>query len=156
MFKKILDEVRLKEGKKVNLNILISPSMKVEFDNLCKINNTTMTAMMLGFIESSLDENPDYSKYSMRELETEILSLEYNIEQTENYLENVDSDNFENDELFIRNRVSAYDSLKHYQNKLATANKEYYSVQRKDELEEYNKIKIAKLKKGAKNEITKH
>lgn len=156
MFKKILDEVRLKEGKKVNLNILIPPSMKVEFDNLCKIHNTTMTAMMLGFIESSLDENPDYSKYLMRELETEILSLEYNIEQTQNYLENVDGDSFDNDELFIRDRVSAYDSLKHYQNKLSMANKEYYSLQRKDELEEYNKIKITKFKKGAKNEITKN
>ena len=118
MFNDILNDVNKKEGKKVNLNILIQPSMKEAFDKLCKGNGITMTAMMIGFIEKSLIDNPNYNNLTQEELEIEELTLEHKIENTQNHLENICSNDYEEEISYSRDIVSLTDNLNFYNREL--------------------------------------
>ncbi|MFA6191460.1 MAG: hypothetical protein WC665_03830 [Sulfurimonas sp.] len=50
-------ELAKKEGsKKVPVNFQVYPELKEEFENLCKMNNVSITAMLTALMESSLEE----------------------------------------------------------------------------------------------------
>ena len=147
MFNEVLNEVKSKEGKKVNLNILISPSMKEEFDKLCKEHDTTMTAMLIGFIEKSLKDNPNYEKLSIEELEIEELTLEHQLEQTSQMLDNFPDYDYDDEELAFA-KSSLYRDIEFYRKQLSKVNDEYFSEKRKEERENYKNTKLKKLKKG--------
>ena len=144
MFKEVLNEVKKKEGKKANLNILILPSMKEDFDKLCKNNSTTMTAMMIGFMEKSLKDNPDYKKLSIEELEIEELTLEHQLENTKVTLNNFPDNDF-SDEERTKAKASFYMNIDFYTKQLPIINAEIYSDERKEERENYKKYKLANL-----------
>ena len=149
MFREVLNNVKNKEGKKVNLNILIQPSMKEEFDKLCKENDTTMTAMMIGFIEKSLKDNPNYTKLTIEELEIEELTLEHQINNCSMYLDSLPD--FSSDEELTNVKASFYIDIAFYNKQLEKVLEELNSDYRKKEREKLKKVRLEKLKKRSKS-----
>lgn len=143
MFKEVLNDIKKKDGKKVNLNILIQPSMKEEFDKLCKENGTTMTAMMLGFIEKSLKDNPDYTKLTIQELEMEEIILEHKYDDYSNQLLNLPE--FDDMEQAVLAQASIHNSMNFITNQSDNIHKEIYSNKRTKEREKLKNDRVAKL-----------
>ena len=62
---KALVKAKRNDEEKVGLNIKIPISLKNEFDELCKNNGVSMTAMMLSLIEVAIEESR--GEYDARE-----------------------------------------------------------------------------------------
>ncbi len=54
--------------EKVGFSFQIPVSMKKEFERVCKLNNVTMTNMILGLIKATNEEYPDYNQFGTGEL----------------------------------------------------------------------------------------
>lgn len=130
MFNEVLNDVKNKEGKKVNLNILIPPSMKEEFDKLCKEHDTTMTAMLIGFIEKSLRDNPNYEKLSIEELDIEEITLEHQLEQTNLTLDNFPEEDYGDEQIALA-KASLYRDIEFYSKQLSKVREEKFSEKKK-------------------------
>ena len=96
--------------------------MKEEFDKLCKNNETTMTAVMLGFIEKSLKDNPDYTKLTIQELEMEEIILEHKYDDYSNQLLNLPE--YEDMEQAILAQASIHNSMNFITNQSDNIRKE--------------------------------
>lgn len=56
MLFRALDLAKKEGSKKVPVNFQVYPELKEEFENLCRINNVSITAMLTALMESSIEE----------------------------------------------------------------------------------------------------
>lgn len=80
------------EEKKVGFNLQIPASLKDELDQFCKINGVSMTAMINGMIQSTMEEvqrNPYYKESTLaiseklEELSMKLADYEFQVQYSE-------------------------------------------------------------------------
>lgn len=68
MIKKAMEYAKNPVDEKIGLSFQVPVSLKKDFERVCKLNNVTMTNLLLGFMKSTVEEYPDYSTFSIGEL----------------------------------------------------------------------------------------
>lgn len=125
MISKAMEYAKNPVEEKVGFSFQIPVSMKKEFEQVCKLNDVTMTNMLLGLIKATNDENPTYIHLTNEQLQIEEMTLEHKIENAQNYLRSI-SDNEFNDEELCSMKSSIYTNIRFYNNQLEKVRKELY------------------------------
>ena len=68
MIKKAMEYAKNPVDEKVGFSFQVPVSLKKDFEKVCKLNNVTMTNLILGFMKATVEEYPDYSTFSIGEL----------------------------------------------------------------------------------------
>lgn len=68
MIKKAMEYAKNPVDEKIGLSFQVPGSLKKNFERVCKLNNVTMTNLLLGFRKATVEDYPDYSTFSIGEL----------------------------------------------------------------------------------------
>jgi len=83
MLKQALQKAKKVEDKKVSINFQVPASLKEEFDNLCRTNSVSLTAMLNSLMEVALDESKGLinNDVDINELQSKLMSMHELIEK---------------------------------------------------------------------------
>jgi len=85
MLKQALAKAKKENEKKVSINFQVPISLKEEFDNLCRNNTVSLTAMLNSLMEVAIDESKidttDTKNESISQLQSTIMSMHELIEK---------------------------------------------------------------------------
>lgn len=93
-----LDIAKGSEEKKVGFNLQIPSSLKEEFEQFCKLNGVSMTAMINGLLQATMEEvkrNPYYEESTLQVSE-KLENLSWKLADIELQLEYDDNGTFVN------------------------------------------------------------
>ncbi|MCD4757391.1 MAG: hypothetical protein K8R39_03925 [Arcobacteraceae bacterium] len=125
MIEKAMNYAKNPVEEKIGFSFQLPVSMKKEFEQVCKLNDVTMTNMLLGLIKATNDENPTYNNLTKEQLEIEEITLEHKLENTKNHLESIADNEFEDEEL-CNIKSSLYTKIRFLNNQLEKVRKELY------------------------------
>lgn len=101
----LLADAKGSEDKKVGFNLQIPASLKEEFEQFCKNNNVSMTAMLNTLMKTTLQEVKGLENYAEPTLELveKVQQLQYMIDDMNHQLDNNDGE-----EVSLKRDIESY------------------------------------------------